>query len=116
MGQNVFIYWGEEKQHLLYTGESLSIEAGVQVTEPFESTGRVRCSTTPGGAVATVVHFGPYEKLSEAHGVLRDWCKTNGHSLAGPNWEIYGHWDENPERLRTDVCYLLKQPAVSAAE
>jgi hypothetical protein len=36
---------------------------------------------------------------------------ANNHSLAGPNWEIYGHWqrewDTNPSQIRTDVYYQL---------
>jgi len=27
--------------------------------------------------------------------------------FAGPNWEIYGHWTDDPAQLRTDVFYLL---------
>ena len=38
---------------------------------------------------------------------MRQWCSANNHRLAGPNWEVYGHWvDEwntNPSRIRTDV-------------
>jgi len=32
-------------------------------------------------------------------------------NFAGPNWEIYGHWQSewntNPSQIRTDVYYLL---------
>jgi effector-binding domain-containing protein len=39
------------------------------------------------------------------------WCRDNGYTLAGPSWEIYGHWrDElhsDPSKIRTDVYYLL---------
>jgi hypothetical protein len=32
--------------------------------------------------------------------------------LAGPNWEIYGHWldewNNDPAKIRTDVFYLLQ--------
>ena len=64
------------------------------------------------GRVATAVHMGPYQNLHFAHVAIRDWCAKHGHALAGPNWEIYGHWDESwnkdPARIRTDVFYLLK--------
>ena len=64
------------------------------------------------GLVAGSVHFGPYQKLHEAHKAIRDWCSRHGHALAGPNWEFYGHWAEewnrNPSKIRTDVYYLLK--------
>jgi effector-binding domain-containing protein len=58
--------------------------------------------------VATVAHIGPYEKLAEAHAAMRAWCKARDCLLAGPNWEIYGDWDDDPDRLRTDVFYLLR--------
>jgi hypothetical protein len=57
------------------------------------------------------VHFGLYNRLHEAHQAIRDWCATHGHSPAGPNWEIYGHWvdawNSDPSQIRTDVFYLL---------
>ena len=46
-----------------------------------------------------------------AHDAVRQWCATNNHRPAGPNWEIYGHsqpeWIADPSRIRTDVYYLL---------
>jgi hypothetical protein len=30
-------------------------------------------------------------------------CATRGHT-----WEIYGHWTDNPDELRTDMFSLLK--------
>jgi effector-binding domain-containing protein len=49
--------------------------------------------------------------LHEAHNAIRRWCASNGHTLSGPNWEVYGHWQDawniHPSQLRTDVYYLL---------
>ncbi len=68
-------------------------------------------SATPAGPVATTTHFGPYGRLHEAHDAIRRWCAGNGHTLAGPNWEVYGHWQDawnsDPGQIRTDVYYLL---------
>jgi effector-binding domain-containing protein len=62
--------------------------------------------------VATTTHFGPYGRLHEAHKAVRDWCADRGYDLAGPNWEIYGHWTDawntDPTQIRTDVFYLLR--------
>jgi len=52
---------------------------------------------------------GLYQKLSEAHTAVRRWCAEHGYALAGPNWEIYGDWTDNPAELRTDVFYLLQE-------
>jgi effector-binding domain-containing protein len=108
LGLNVFLYWGDPDADLLSSDPGLPIEAGVKVAAPFESTGRVTCSATPGGTVATVAHIGPYEKLPGAHSALRHWCKENNRQMAGTTWEEYGHWNEDPAKLRTDVFYLLK--------
>ena len=107
-GLNVFLYYGEDGKDLLHTEQGLPIEAGVKVTAPFAGAGKVVCSATPGGTAATVVHIGPYENLSEAHAALRDWCNDNHRRIAGPSWEIYDHWNDDPGKLRTDVFYLLK--------
>jgi effector-binding domain-containing protein len=51
------------------------------------------------------------EGLARAHQAIRLWCESNGHRLAGPSREIYGHWqpewDNNPSRIGTDVFYLV---------
>ena len=55
--------------------------------------------------------MGPYQRLGEAHMAIPDWCTSHGHTRAGPNWELYGHWKEagntDPSQIRTDVFYLL---------
>jgi len=106
-GLNVFLYFDQWDKGLLQNDQGMPIEAGVKVVAPFEGEGRVVCSATPGGTVATAVHIGPYAKLGEAHSAVRNWCKDNGRTLAGPFWEIYGHWNDDPTKLRTDVFYLL---------
>jgi effector-binding domain-containing protein len=101
-GRNVALYReGDDGQ--------LDVEVGVEIAGPFTGDGAVNCSAIPGGAAATTVHFGPYGRLGEAHEAIRRWCQHNHHELAGLNWEIYGHWDDDPARLRTDVFYLLER-------
>jgi effector-binding domain-containing protein len=107
-GINVVLYHGEEGWGF-DTEEGIAIEAGVQVTSEFEGAGNVICSETPGGMVACTMHTGPYQQLPEAHAAVRDWCEVNGYKLAGPNWEIYGHWTDSPAELQTEVCYLLRK-------
>jgi effector-binding domain-containing protein len=107
-GLNVFLYYDENDKDLLGTDHAMPIEAGVKVAAPFAGAGNVVCSATPSGTVASVVHIGPYQKLSEAHSAVRNSCKENNHRVAGPNWEIYGHWSDDPNKLRTDVFFLLK--------
>jgi effector-binding domain-containing protein len=83
----------------------------VELYGPFAEDGQVVCSATPAGPVAWATHFGPYNGLGAAHDAVRRWCTANNRRLAGPNWEIYGHWQSewntNPSQIRTDVYYLL---------
>ena len=95
----------------LYLDAQGSVEVGAEVAKPFVGNDRVQCSQLPAGRAASTVHFGPYTRLSEAHGAIRRWCVEHGHRLTGISWEIYGHWDESwntdPSKIRTDVFYLL---------
>ncbi|MDA4118224.1 MAG: GyrI-like domain-containing protein [Thaumarchaeota archaeon] len=100
-GRQVAVYWDG----------SIRLEVGVELNGPFVEQGEVVRSATPAGLVASTTHFGPYGGLGAAHDAVRRWCMVNNHSLAGPNWEIYGHWqpewNANPSLIRTDVHYLL---------
>ena len=62
---------------------------------------------TPAGTVATVVHWGAYDKLGGAYDALRKWSKETGRVFAGPFWEVYGHWSDDPAQVRTDIFQLL---------
>jgi effector-binding domain-containing protein len=101
-GRHVAVYWDD----------TIRLEVGAEILGPFEEEGEVVRTTTPAGAVASTTHFGPYSSLGGAHDAIHQWCKANDHRLAGPRWEIYGHWqgewDDDPSQIRTDVFYLLE--------
>jgi effector-binding domain-containing protein len=109
-GRHVAVFWDDR----------INLEVGVEVAGPFTAAGDVVPSATPAGKVATTTHFGPYQRLADAHQAIRSWCQQNGHAVAGPNWEIYGHWKDewnnDPSQIRTDVAYLLapESPASGA--
>lgn len=92
----------------LYLDDVFHIECGVEMAKSFTGNERIVCSSTPAGIAATAIHLGPYSRLVEAHTAIRAWCSANGKVLAGPAWELYDHWNDDPAQLRTDVYYLLK--------
>jgi effector-binding domain-containing protein len=100
-GRHVAVYWDG----------AIRLEVGVEMIESIPEGEDVVRSATPAGRVASVVHFGPYKQLGVAHQAIRDWCSAHNLQLAGPNWEIYGHWQDdwnaNPSQIRTDVFYQL---------
>ncbi len=103
---------GAGRHVALYWDDAINLEVGVELDAPFAGNGEVVGSATPAGAVATATHFGPYNQLGNAHQAIRQWCADHGYALAGPNWEVYGHWlnewCDDPSKIRTDVFYLLK--------
>jgi len=105
---------GAGRHVALYLDDQVNLEVGVELEAPLPPTARdpLIASALPAGAVASTTHFGPYQQLPSAHNALRAWCAQQGHTLAGPNWEIYDHWQDawnaDPSRIRTDIYYLLK--------
>jgi effector-binding domain-containing protein len=102
---------GAGRNIAVYLDDTINLEVGVEVETPFADFGEVVGSATPAGLVATTTHYGPYRQLHEAHKAIRLWRQENGHRLAGPNWEIYGHWQAewngDPAKIVTDIYYLL---------
>ena len=102
-GRHVAIYWDG----------TIRLEVGVELHGPFAEHGEVVRSATPAGVVASVTHLGPYGGLSAAHGAVHDWCKAGNHRLAGPSWEIYGHWQRRVGRRSVSDSHRYLLPAGS---
>ncbi len=93
---------------MLYKDDRPDVEVGVLVSRSLEPTGRVIASALPGGEVASATHRGAYARLGVTHDAVRDQVAAHGRELAGPRWEIYGHWHEDPRMLETEVFWLLR--------
>lgn len=97
----------------LYLDHLVTLEAGVELAEPFSERSGITRSATPDGLVAVVVHFGPYSTLGVAHDLVHTWARTSGYRLLGPRWETYGHWqpdwNADPTKIETEVAYLVEQ-------
>jgi effector-binding domain-containing protein len=96
---------------MLYKDDVPNVEVGVLASGPFSDTGNVVSSVLPAGFAAAATHRGPYSGLDLAHRAVRDWCAAHGRQLAGPRWEIYGHWREDPSEIETEIYYLLSGAA-----
>jgi effector-binding domain-containing protein len=100
---------GERWQNvMLYKDDVPNVEVGVLASGPFSPAGNVIASALPAGAAASATHRGPYTELGLTHRAVRDWCAAHGRRLAGPRWEIYGHWREDTSELETEIYYLLR--------
>lgn len=100
-GQNIFIYRA-------MTGGVLTVDFCVGATAAFTAIGVVEPRMTPDGRAAHTVHVGDYAGLRHAHAAIDAWCVAHGRTRAGPSWEVYGHWHDDPSQLRTDVYHLLR--------
>ena len=103
---------GAGRHVAVYFDDVFNLEVGVELESPFSGDGEVVASSLPAGPVATTTHFGPYQRLGDAHDAIQQWCKANGRDALLPCWEIYGHWvdewNKDPGKIRTDVYYRLK--------
>jgi effector-binding domain-containing protein len=100
-GHNVVIYYGGEPQ-------ALQIAVGVQVPDGFAADGKIQLVATPSGEAATVAHFGDYAEMDGAYQALEQWCASNERARTGVSWEVYGDWEDDPAKRRTDIYFLLE--------
>ena len=91
---------------VIYRDALRTIEVGVEVLGPFTPSGDVGAVTTPAGEVATTAHWGEYKALHRAYAALEAWCVEHDRTMTGA-WEVYGDWDDDPAKLRTDVFFQL---------
>lgn len=102
---------GAGRHVAVYLDGVINLEIGVELEAPFAGHGEVIGSSTPAGLIVTTTHRGPYGLLGNAHAAVYAWCNSNGYKLAGPSWEIYGHWQDewnrDPSKITTDIFYLL---------
>lgn len=99
-GHNIWLYGTP-------SGGEVDVEIGVQVPQAFTASGDIACSHTPAGKAAHAVHMGDYAELPCVNQALVSWCREHGQTLAGRCWEIYGDWEEDPAKQRTDVYHLV---------
>jgi hypothetical protein len=100
-GHNVFIYRGMNP---------LGVEAsfGVEVPADVEAPKGLVIDHTPTGRAATFHQYGDYSKLIDTNLTIRKWCKQQDLKVGSISWDLYGDWNEDPSKQRTDVFYLLK--------
>ena len=106
-GHNVVVYWDEPGKDLLRSPEGIEVDIGAEILAPFESDQELISTSTPAGRFISAIHTGPYDRLGEAYDTIHSHCRAEGLPLAGPYWEFYGHWNDDPSQLETTVYCLL---------
>jgi effector-binding domain-containing protein len=100
-GRNVMVYYPREDGRV-------DIECGVEINHKFAPVDEILYSETPSGKAVTTTHIGPYQHLGASHDALAEWSRQNGYQFTGVRWEIYGHWNDNPAEVRTDIFHLVR--------
>jgi effector-binding domain-containing protein len=104
----VYAFKGLGKQGLnviLYRGTEF--DAGVIVEREVVLPTDLSYLQLPGGRAVTVEHWGDYSGIPAAHEALQLWVEQQDLELDGACWEVYGHHDDDPAKLRTEIFYLL---------
>ncbi len=79
---------------LYYDEEYRSADVDLEVCQPVEENvrgrGRVQVKDLPSvEQMASVVHHGPYDTLSQAYQALTQWLDAHGYHIIGPAREVY---------------------------
>jgi effector-binding domain-containing protein len=80
-----FAIWHDDE----HKDQDVDGEACVPVDEKYQGLPTVRCADLPTVKVASVIHQGAYNTLSQSYQTVLKWVEANGYQVHGPIREIY---------------------------
>jgi hypothetical protein len=95
-GLNVWAYW-QGNMMMAGVGYTGSLPAGTDLEQRSFELPRYVC----------VKHVGPYNQIPETFTKAQEYFKTEGIAVGVPYLELYGHWNEDPSKLETDMLWTL---------
>jgi effector-binding domain-containing protein len=96
-----FVLYGDE------TADGLTMVVGVLDRQPGGADPDVKAIHIPGGRVITATHWGDYGKMGATYNALVADVKAKGLKRIPKSLEIYGDWDKDPSKVRTDIYLYL---------
>lgn len=90
--------------------DTVELEVGFPTSHALTADGEVRASQLPAGEVATAVHAGPYDELSQSWQALADWITEQGRQPGPQLWEVYltaPTPGADASAMRTELSWLL---------
>jgi effector-binding domain-containing protein len=99
-GHNFIFYQNETRE-----GGTLLI--GVLDREPGGADPDVKAVHVPGGRVLTAPHWGDYSSMPSTYNQMYDEMKARKLKRAPMSLEIYGDWDDDPSKVKTDLHLYL---------
>lgn len=99
-GHNFILYSNETKE-----GGTLLV--GVLDRQPGGADPDVKAAHVPGGRVITATHWGDYGQMRNTYDVLHAEVKAKALRRTWMSLEVYGDWDNDPSKVRTDLHLYL---------
>lgn len=99
-GHNFILYTNETKE-----GGTLLV--GVLDRQPGAADPDVKVAHIPGGRVITATHWGDYGNMRSTYDVLHAEVKAKGLKRIWTSLEIYGDWNNDPSKVRTDLYLYI---------
>ncbi len=107
---------GEGLQHdhniWIYTDPTptdVAMTVGVEILGDFDAPTDFVKAHTPAGIAAHLTFMGDYGGLREAHDAVRRFIEDSPYVRTGTTWEVYGDWQDDPNRRRTDIFHEVTQ-------
>lgn len=95
-----------------YKEWDVDVEIQMTVEGNYHDTEHVRFKTEPAVCVASAIHYGSYETISDASAAVAAWVEKNGYQMCGVMFNVYHvspHETQNPDELVTEVCIPVKR-------
>lgn len=73
--------------HFSDDGTSIDLEAAIPVADDYVAPAPAKTRVIEPAQVASVTHYGAFNRLHEAHAQLLAWVEANGYSVSGPSYE-----------------------------
>ena len=93
--------------HFVYD-EHGEIFAGVEITAPEAALSGFVSREIELERYVYYKHVGPYSALPDTHGQIVAEIRARSLVSAYPVIEIYGHWNEDPAKLETEIIYPIR--------
>ncbi len=100
-GQTLVIWFDTE-----FKTSDVDGAAAFMLRRRIPASGRVRVEELPAVTMASVVHHGAYNTISDAHNAVHKWIEANGYEIAGPDREI--NLFHSPPITRDNPTYVTE--------
>ena len=98
----------EQKVHVDVGERNMDVEAAVPIDRSLPGDNQVKVRELQKGQMASVVHHGGVDGLTQAKKAVFSWIKENGYRVAGPIREVYLKFD--PEGDPADFVTEIQLP------